>query len=685
MGPARVHSEDGFSHPGFRTLDALATTGSAYMDAVESIPLKRKQAFQEGLSSIHPGANYHVSPLGKSAVTFSYHLVSDSSATEPGDPFDDVTRWQFSDQLSTSLYGGTQNAFGSFYTSQSSTPALTCAAWSRSDRPGYSPIQAYRVHPVPGLSQLYISGALDCLKYNSRPNGENTTISWKLVQYHSNDLNSNFSVLTSGQYLVKNVGTEIAVQLEGDNIVAHPPKDKGIFVQNFVEGSIALVIKNNYTEEIPSYGHVLVCDDIIWRFGPQIPYTRGVEDLSPLLVDPANGTVYSAVLTPGFPNLMGALWHTAKVVVGFGFETRFLFKISEISETCKTVAQPHKNCDTRGGDGFALVFHNSEDGEQSLGEKGMGLGYSGIKNGLAIEFDTWYNADDGDPYMNHISIQTRGKDPLSSNHKYSVAATSDIMNFADNKIHEVRVVYRPNIDLASYITRSRIRQANDRHQTPVIAYKHLFKFLSKDTSRYRMGQLSVFLDSNPQAIMEIPINLPYALGLDTHATYGAEDQMAKAWIGFTASTGTAFQRHEIFEWHYTAMPTTHRHTPPPAHCATNTLPYDDDPSCHSPKLCLVDDRMESEHVGPNDPRNPRGAGHPGHYMSKYARNCDKFYKPQGNNAPQLYNQIAKDLREAVASGEILADSVNIMDISQQSGRADPMPSDGGIASAKLRL
>lgn len=32
-------------------------------------------------------------------------------------------------------------------------------------------------------------------------------------------------------------------------------QEQGIYVTNFVQGSIALVVRNNYTEEIPSYGH----------------------------------------------------------------------------------------------------------------------------------------------------------------------------------------------------------------------------------------------------------------------------------------------------------------------------------------------------------------------------------------------------------------------------------------------
>lgn len=37
----------------------------------------------------------------------------------------------------------------------------------------------------------------------------------------------------------------------------------------------------------------------------------------------------------------------------------------------------------------------------------QGLGYAGISNMLAVEFDTYYNAEMLEPYENHVSVQTR--------------------------------------------------------------------------------------------------------------------------------------------------------------------------------------------------------------------------------------------------------------------------------------
>ena len=48
-------------------------------------------------------------------------------------------------------------------------------------------------------------------------------------------------------------------------------------------------------------------------------------------------------------------------------------------------------CRARGADGFAFVLQN--DRRFALGEGGMSLGYGGIANSLAVEFDTYYNPE----------------------------------------------------------------------------------------------------------------------------------------------------------------------------------------------------------------------------------------------------------------------------------------------------
>lgn len=46
-----------------------------------------------------------------------------------------------------------------------------------------------------------------------------------------------------------------------------------------------------------------------------------------------------------------------------------------------------------GADGMGFVFHNDPRGGSTLGNNGGGLGMSGIKNSIGIEFDTWQNTE----------------------------------------------------------------------------------------------------------------------------------------------------------------------------------------------------------------------------------------------------------------------------------------------------
>jgi gliding motility-associated-like protein len=56
-----------------------------------------------------------------------------------------------------------------------------------------------------------------------------------------------------------------------------------------------------------------------------------------------------------------------------------------------------------GADGLAIVFHNDPLGVNAVGAFGGGLGASGIRNGISIEFDTWKNG--GEIVQDHTHIK----------------------------------------------------------------------------------------------------------------------------------------------------------------------------------------------------------------------------------------------------------------------------------------
>ena len=110
-------------------------------------------------------------------------------------------------------------------------------------------------------------------------------------------------------------------------------------------------------------------------------------------------------LTDGSPNLESrTAYFTVAQNAARGFTTYFAFQMHSPINCCAP------------GDGFAFILQNSTatDGTQgamgsgihAVGAEDGGLGYSGINNSLAVEFDIF--ADPWDPTSNHVAIQTCG-------------------------------------------------------------------------------------------------------------------------------------------------------------------------------------------------------------------------------------------------------------------------------------
>ena len=156
-------------------------------------------------------------------------------------------------------------------------------------------------------------------------------------------------------------------------------------------------------------------------------------------------------LTPSKPEKTGALWYTQGLEVLSGFECGFRFQITDLSRSCNYVKDRnfglsmHKACAVHGGDGFAFVVHGDQDRLDTIGDGANQMGYGGIENSIAIEFDTWYNPDMGDLFSDHISVHSSG--PLSGNHagETSQLGVAKLHSLADGKEHLARVRYYPEI------------------------------------------------------------------------------------------------------------------------------------------------------------------------------------------------------------------------------------------------
>ncbi|RLJ69167.1 hypothetical protein CLV86_0562, partial [Lacinutrix venerupis] len=98
--------------------------------------------------------------------------------------------------------------------------------------------------------------------------------------------------------------------------------------------------------------------------------------------------------------------------------------------------------DSNGADGIVFALKTSANAEVGIG--GGGLGYGGIDNSMAIEFDTWQNNDRNDPFSDHVAIISNG----ITNHTGAtslfapVNASATSVNIEDGNPHEVKITWR---------------------------------------------------------------------------------------------------------------------------------------------------------------------------------------------------------------------------------------------------
>jgi hypothetical protein len=227
-------------------------------------------------------------------------------------------------------------------------------------------------------------------------------------------------------------------------------------------------------------------------------------------------------ITPALSNRSGSAWFKEKQPVLDGFETEFSFQLTERSRNCKTTTVIAERCMPNGGDGFAFVVQY--DAASALGAASSSLGYGGIVNSLAVEFDTWFNVEKSDVYENHVSIQTKGLEPNESHHRSKTAITTSIPLLQDGNIHAVRIRYESK--LLPFHTKDE-------------------KFFAGTNSvtwlKTGAGVLLVYIDDFTRPALVAPINLKDVLALP-------ED--GRAFVGFTAATGSAFQNHDILTWSF---------------------------------------------------------------------------------------------------------------------------------------
>lgn len=186
-------------------------------------------------------------------------------------------------------------------------------------------------------------------------------------------------------------------------------------------------------------------------------------------------------LTPNTSGTKGALWLASKQAVTHGFETIFQFRISDLT--------------AGGADGLAFVVEGTPSPVFN-----SGIGYYGVTNCLAVEYDTYYNSWQADPNDNHISVQSQGTGTNTVFHDASLGCTTNIANLSDGAVHTSKISYAP-------------------------------------------PYLNVFLDDMTAPIITVKVDLSSYLYLEADA----------GWVGFVAGVGGSQENHDILAWSFTRV------------------------------------------------------------------------------------------------------------------------------------
>lgn len=213
-------------------------------------------------------------------------------------------------------------------------------------------------------------------------------------------------------------------------------------------------------------------------------------------------------LTPPSVNKAGAIWYSDPIPVISGFRTEFSFRIRNGSNnTCEDSSIP-------GADGLAFVIQNFIP--YALGTSGGGIGYDGIPNSVAIEFDTFSNDSTQienffDPNGNHIAVQTGGQRENTSKHRpaNTLGINSKISTIlTDGTIYYSKVIY------------------DEKNKT-----------------------LEIFLDTTKELATPVLVISDF----DLYSTLKLE-RGYRAYLGFTSATGCAFESHELLSWYVCPTP-----------------------------------------------------------------------------------------------------------------------------------
>ena len=192
---------------------------------------------------------------------------------------------------------------------------------------------------------------------------------------------------------------------------------------------------------------------------------------------------------------IGGVWLKRKFSIKKDFITSFEFNITKGSNGII------KEGSIPGADGFAFVMQNQSN--PFLGQLGGDIGYSGISNSVAVEFDLFQNPYD--PNGNHLAVQSMGSEPNIPNHLIK----SSVLGMNEN----------------------------------IVTIKQDVLYYAKIEYDWANKELKVYLNTNSD--LTNPALVVNSLDLTSKLNLKDDEYV---FIGFTASTGDGYQEHHISNW-----------------------------------------------------------------------------------------------------------------------------------------
>ncbi len=230
-----------------------------------------------------------------------------------------------------------------------------------------------------------------------------------------------------------------------------------------------------------------------------------------------------------------------------GFTTWFEFQVHNPALCCAP------------GDGLSFIVQNSTATDPTYGASGAGvtalgatnggMGYAGINNNLAIEFDVYGNP--WDPNPNHVAVQSCGPNTNTPVHlpgTYTIGQNHDVTSCLLSAGAINTSVPALGVNCSGF------------HCTDGTVHQVVIEY-TPPAPNQQLGTLQVWLDPTfiqgthtPVPGAPTVINVPYNISFSSSNPTGLNLDPANGgsgWVGFTASQPVNSNAQDILAWEFT--------------------------------------------------------------------------------------------------------------------------------------